>query len=283
MNALEYSSLALPGEVLDVLEGRRRWALVHGETLQLLLLMPDACVDAVITDPPYSSGGAFRGDRVKGTASKYVISRPSSLTVRAEFSGDNRDQRAFAHWCALWLYQALRVSKPGAPIVQCTDWRQLPATIDAIQAGGWVWRGIVPWDKTEGCRPQKGRFAAQCEFWPWGSNGPMPEERGVGCLPGIVRQFPKPTEKNHIASKTPSTMRPLVRICAPGGVILDPFAGGCSTGQAALEEGFRFIGFELDEANLIEGRKAMEAAERGLSLAQARRDPSQLSLVGDPK
>lgn len=268
----------LPDEVRDVIEGRRRWAVVQGDALALLLLLPDGCVDALITDPPYSSGGAFRGDRMGSTSSKYVAD--SVQIKRAEFTGDNRDQRAFAYWCVLWLSQGLRVTKPGSPILQCTDWRQLPTTIDAMQAGGWVWRGIVPWDKTEGCRPQKGRFAAQCEYWPWGSNGPMSEDREVGCLPGIVRNFPKPSEKNHIASKTEATMRPLVRICEPDGIILDPFAGGCSTGRAALAEGRRFIGFELDEANLESGLAAMQAAERLFSVAQAKKQPEQEALFG---
>lgn len=268
--------LELPSEAAEVLDGRRRWTLVRGDALLLLLLMPEACVDAVITDPPYSSGGAFRGDRMGATSEKYQ--RSDVLTRRAEFTGDNRDQRAFAHWCALWLAQALRVSKAGAPLVQCSDWRQLPTTTDAMQAGGWIWRGIVPWDKTEGCRPQKGRFAAQCEYWVWGSNGPMPEERGVECLPGIVRNFPRPSEKNHIASKTKATMLPLVDICEPGGVILDPFAGGCSTGMAAIEKGYRFIGFEMTEQNFAEGRAAMEAAARGVSVSQAKRAPQQAAL-----
>lgn len=268
----------LPDEVRDVLEGRRRWALVRGDALALLLLLPDGCVDALITDPPYSSGGQFRGDRMGSTSSKYVAD--SVQIKRTEFTGDNRDQRAFAYWCVLWLSQALRASKPGSPILQCTDWRQLPTTIDAMQAGGWVWRGIVPWDKTEGCRPQKGRFAAQCEYWPWGSNGPMSEKRDVGCLPGIVRNYPRPSEKNHIASKTRSTMLPLVEICEPGGVILDPFAGGCSTGQAALEKGYRFIGFEMSEANFVEARAAMEATERGQSVAQTKKQPEQEALFG---
>jgi site-specific DNA-methyltransferase (adenine-specific) len=38
-------------------------------------------IDAVITDPPYSSGGQFRGDRTQKTSTKYVQT-DSRLTVR---------------------------------------------------------------------------------------------------------------------------------------------------------------------------------------------------------
>ena len=50
-------------------------------------------IGAVITDPPYSSGGAFRGDRMRQTSVKYV--QVGVAAYRPEFAGDNRDQRSF--------------------------------------------------------------------------------------------------------------------------------------------------------------------------------------------
>lgn len=191
------------------------------------------------------------------TSSKYQQS--GQELDRGDFAGDNRDQRSFAYWCALWLAECLRVAKPGAPCVLFTDWRQLPSTTDALQAGGWVWRGIVPWDKTEGARPCRGRFTAQCEYGVWGSAGPMAEERGVGCLAGFVRAFPKPSEKRHPTGKTPRTMAHYVEICEPGGVILDPFMGGASTGIAALRSGRRFLGFEIVRSIFEDARAWLEA------------------------
>ncbi len=40
-------------------------------------------------------------------------------------------------------------------------------------------------------------------------------------------------------------MREVVRICPPAGIILDPFTGSGSTGEAALLEGRNFVGCEL--------------------------------------
>jgi site-specific DNA-methyltransferase (adenine-specific) len=51
-------------------------------------------VGAFVTDVPYSSGGAFRGDRMFSTLSKYASS-DSSQQAGIGFTGDNRDQRAF--------------------------------------------------------------------------------------------------------------------------------------------------------------------------------------------
>ena len=114
-----------------------------GEALAMLQTLPDASVDALITDPPYSSGGAFRGDRMGSTTTKYVDNRDT--LHRADFAGDNRDQRAYGYWCGLWLSECLRIVRPGGIACLFTDWRQLPTTTDALQAGGWVWRGIAAW------------------------------------------------------------------------------------------------------------------------------------------
>lgn len=57
---------------------------------------------------------------------------------------------------------------------------------------------------------------------------------------------------DHPTVKPVDLMRWLCRlITPPGGVILDPFLGSGSTGMAALDEGFRFVGIDL-EAHYIE-------------------------------
>lgn len=53
---------------------------------------------------------------------------------------------------------------------------------------------------------------------------------------------------NHPTVKPTDLMAYLCRLVTPpGGVILDPFMGSGSTGKAAMREGFRFIGIEMDE------------------------------------
>lgn len=227
----------------DVLDGRALYSVTHGNALALLQQLPDACVDAVVTDAPYSSGGMFRADRAQATGEKYVLN--GTALQRPDFAGDSRDQRSFGYWCALWLAEALRVTKPGGAICSFSDWRQYPIMSDALQAGGWIWRGCVPWDKTEGVRPSMGRFMAQCEYILWGTNGARGTFEEIGCLPGIVRQFPKPAEKYHQTGKPVEVLQQLVRIAPPGGIILDPFHGGGSTTCAALIEGRRCISFEM--------------------------------------
>lgn len=194
------------------------------------------------------------------------------MNFHPAFTGDNRDQRSYGYWCTLWLGECLRIARPGAPICMFTDWRQLPMTTDAIQAGGWVWRGVVVWDKTPGIRPTSGRFRQQAEFVVWGSNGPMPVDYVSPCLNGVFTYSPF-RGKEHIAGKPVKLMRELVRICPVGGVVLDPFMGSGTTGMAAMSEGRSFIGAELAHHDRRIAQERIVAAQVGY-----RDDGKQLAL-----
>ena len=45
--------------------------IYHGEASSILAELPTGMVDILMTDPPYSSGGMFRSDRVKEPSEKY--------------------------------------------------------------------------------------------------------------------------------------------------------------------------------------------------------------------
>lgn len=52
---------------------------------------------------------------------------------------------------------------------------------------------------------------------------------------------------NHPTVKPTDLMAYLCRLVTPpGGIVLDPFMGSGSTGKAAMREGFRFMGIEMD-------------------------------------
>jgi site-specific DNA-methyltransferase (adenine-specific) len=217
--------------------------LYLGDTLHVLRTLPDASVDAVITDPPYSSGGLHRSDRNQSTGTKYV--QTSTQIVRPDFQGDNRDQRSYLAWCSLWLSECLRIVKPGRPCLVFTDWRQLPTTTDAFQAGGFVWRGLVAWDKGRGVRPMAG-FSSQAEYIVWGTRGPA--DLGSVYLDGVLRATVKQAEKEHQTGKPIGLMEQLLQIVPDGGTVLDPFAGSGTTLVAASRVGKRAIGIEIEPA-----------------------------------
>ncbi|MEV0031414.1 DNA methyltransferase [Nocardia sp. NPDC050793] len=218
--------------------------IIHGEALATMRGFAAHQFDALITDPPYCSGGTSTAERTSRTAQqKYVSTDSASGHAMPDFGGDQRDQRSFTLWCTLWLGEALRLVRPGGQALIFTDWRQLPAMSDALQAAGWRWRGIVVWAKP-GARPQPG-FANGAEYLVWGSHGVLDRDHKPPCLPGVYNVTrPVGKQRQHITAKPVDLMRHLVRTVRDDGLILDPFAGSGTTGVGALVEGRRFVGIE---------------------------------------
>ncbi len=238
------------------------WELWAGDSVEVLDLLPRGSCHGLITDPPYSSGGFTRGDRAAPARQKYARSDSHEADQMPDFGGDNRDQLAFVAWSTVWLGKALEVCVPGSPGACFTDWRQIVAQITALQAGGWVMRGMGVWSKINP-RPQMGRFASACEYLVWGSAGPMRAGEDVGCLPGAITcASVAGAEREHLTQKPDSVMRWAVSIVQPGGVVLDPFTGSGSTGVAALATGRRFIGIERSPEYLEVAARRLGEAER---------------------
>ncbi|SEJ60501.1 site-specific DNA-methyltransferase (adenine-specific) [Propionispira arboris] len=219
--------------------------ILCGDSLEILRQLPDNYVDAVITDPPYSSGGMTAAERSKDPTEKY---EQSKLVHRPTFYGDTKDQRSWLHWCNLWISECHRILKPSGYFLMFTDWRQLPASTDAVQIGELIWRGIVAWDKGGGSRaPHKGYFRHQCEYIVWATKGKCRKNEHAGPFPGCYKFPVKQSDKFHLTGKPSDLMKELVQIVPEGSIVLDPFAGSGTTCVAAKKMKRQFIGIEKDE------------------------------------
>lgn len=220
--------------------------LHRGDALALLPTFPVGAADVVIADPPYNSGGRTPSERRTQSARDKYVSSDAKHSL-ADFAGDNRDQRSYGYWLSLILAECYRITGPGGIACVFTDWRQLPSTTDALQAAGWVWRGVITWQKPNN-RPRRGGFRQSTEYIVWGTHGALLAERNPVCLPGLLTgSQPSGGTRVHITQKPVAVMRELVKVCPPGGTVLDPFTGSGSTGEAAIAEGRRFIGIEQTE------------------------------------
>ena len=75
----------------------QKWEIIQGDALRVLSGFAPNTFDAVITDPPYASGGRTQSEKNKSTARKY-----SSMGENAPppFDGDAKDQRSWTRWAA---------------------------------------------------------------------------------------------------------------------------------------------------------------------------------------
>lgn len=215
---------------------------INGDCMQIMPRMNTNTFDAVITDPPYASGGLSSSARRADPIKKYQQS--GTQKHYPSFDNDTRDQRAHLLWTTEWMREALTLTKQGGWLMTFTDWRQLPLTSDAAQLAGWTWVGIVTWDKTEQSRPQKGMFRNQAEYIIVGTKGKR-QDIQPAYPAGVYRTPIFPKDKFHLTGKPIPLMEHLMTILAPSSNILDPFAGSGTTLLAARNKGHRATGIEL--------------------------------------
>uniref|UniRef100_UPI000CEF3508 DNA methyltransferase n=1 Tax=Helicobacter bizzozeronii TaxID=56877 RepID=UPI000CEF3508 len=146
----------------------------NADALEFMAKLPDSCIDCVLIDPPYCSGGVKSlAERAKSTNDKYLLVRKNGKAY-PEFLGDGKDQRVWITWIGFIFAQIERLLKPGGYFFSFIDWRMLPALSDAVQLADLAWRGVIVWDKGRGARPFPNGFKQQCEFIVWGTKGELP-------------------------------------------------------------------------------------------------------------
>lgn len=218
--------------------------ILLGDSLEYLRQLPSNSIDAVITDPPYCSGGRTASEKALPPSKKYEQGS-NTIVHRPDFVGDSKDTRSWLHWCNLWISECHRVLKDGGYFLMFTDWRQLPSTTDAVQIGELIWRGIIAWDKGRCARaPHKGYFRHQCEYVVWATKGKCKRNLHVGPFDGCYQYTVKQTDKFHLTGKPTPLMEDLIKIVPEGAIILDPFMGSGTTAVAAKMHNRNFVGFE---------------------------------------
>ncbi|AJF40409.1 DNA methylase [Mycobacterium phage Necropolis] len=128
----------------------------HGDCLDVLTELPDASVDAVVTDPPY--GLEFMGKEWDAPWRKTSASHARARERRAAELDDpvkGKYIRAgvnayeagqpFQQWCTQWAAECLRVLKPGGHMLAfggSRTWHRLAA---AIEDAGFEVRDSIAW------------------------------------------------------------------------------------------------------------------------------------------
>lgn len=155
-------------------------AVYVGDSLRLLGRLPDACVDSVVTDPPYAirkvpdvhgalagaasccescgTGVPVNGLRVCGgclvDAERSAFGDASMLGMQSENwqasethsrGYADSDPSQFAAWCGLWASECLRVLRPGGHLVAFGGTRTWHRLGCAVEDCGFEIRDSLAW------------------------------------------------------------------------------------------------------------------------------------------
>lgn len=127
----------------------------HGDCLDVLATLPDASVDAVVTDPPY--GLEFMGRGWDAPWQERDINTDAGFHGGGIFEDGGRfpnvravEMRAFQEWVEQWAMECLRVLKPGGHMLAfggSRTWHRLAA---GIEDAGFEIRDSIAWLYSQG-------------------------------------------------------------------------------------------------------------------------------------
>ncbi len=269
--------------------------VVAGDCRKLVLDLPDESVDVVVTSPPYWGQRLSAGTGVEADPRRYLAELRElfrTLLPKVKTSGLLWVNLGDAYNTPInWregdrAYSTLGASQHGlapensaytkprhrrrAYVDAAEPWLAYGALLAlpyrlvlGLSDDGWLFRGEVIWRKRnpmpEGrcrrphrqhepiylfARAESHRFRATP---PVGSVWEFANEKISGARHGS--RFPEELPRRAIeASAVPA-----------GGVVLDPFSGSGTTGVAALRAGARYLGFEIDPAQVLASQARLDA------------------------
>jgi site-specific DNA-methyltransferase (adenine-specific) len=239
------------------------WDLREGECLAGLALLEDASVDVVITDPPYEAE-AHTSQRLVARAGGKLEVEPLTFPPITE-EQRTESARQMARVARRWILVFCQLE--GA-----MKWRA------ALEDAGAVYKRTCLWVKPDGKpqysgdRPGIGYESIVACHAPGRSTWNGGGSHGVF----VVNKSGDP-RTGHQTQKPLALMELLVRLFSDKGeLILDPFAGSGTTGVAAIRQGRRFLGWELNGEYVAIARKRLAVAREQLQLdleAAARHEP----------
>ena len=272
-----------------------------GDCLEVLASMPDACVDAVVTDPPYGlsfmgKGWDYQVPSVEIWEQCLRVLKPGGHLLA--FAGTRTQHRMCVNIedagfeirdMIAWVYgsgfpKAKSCLKPALePITMARKPSRhvQPLNIDACRVAGVVPKTVQGQSARAGevygadQRDQRVFEPHDAGRWPANLIHDGSDEVKQP-LNDSARFFytAKASKDDRDKGNTHPTVKPtdlmayLCRLVTPtGGIVLDPFMGSGTTGKAALSEGFSFVGIERDPEYYAICESRLNSAQIGLSLA----------------
>lgn len=215
--------------------------LRFGDCLDLLKELPDNSIDMVYTDIPYG---------INFKSHKQNHDTRTGKTVKIErneyFQEINNDDNIPP---IEWLKESHRVLKNGTAIYICVHWETFGELKAQVVECGFVPKNMIVLNKSNhGMGDLKGQYAPKHELILFAA-----KDRHILNFPPRMNDVWDVPVKFSGARRLHPNEKPVQWIIPAienstkiGGVVLDPFMGSGSTGDACLRTGRCFIGFDND-------------------------------------
>jgi adenine-specific DNA-methyltransferase len=180
--------------------------------------------------------------KIRAGAVNFVLTDPPYGVQYRDRSGRSIANDAKLDWLAPAFREIHRVLADDSLAFSFYGWTRINHFMAAWRAAGFRVVGHVTFIKS---------YASSARFLSYRYENGYFLAKGQPRLPDQpppdVIRFESTGNSLHPTQKPVSALQPLIEaFCPPGGLVLDPFAGSGSTGEAALRCGRRFVGIELD-------------------------------------
>lgn len=201
-----------------------KFTLHLGDCIQVLSGMTESSVDLVVTDPPYFL-----------PAKHYA--------TRREFPRTLSDLSALEFFYFEVFKQFARILKPTGVVYMFCDGQSYPVFFSCGYRFSKNLRPIV-WDKQNSINGYSWRHQHELILF-----AEMDESPNVATGDGDIIRFKAVSidDRDHPAEKPVGLIKKLIKkSTSVGQIVLDPFTGSGSTGEACAELGRYFIGIEKE-------------------------------------
>jgi DNA modification methylase len=233
-----------PGAQVDKAEElQEKWQVARGDVWEIgehRLLCGDSTsaedvarvmggekADAVVTDPPYSSGGFQESGKSIGS-----IGTRSNTTIK----NDNLSTRGYHHL----MRDVLNLISSADILYLFTDWRMWIETYDIAERGGWRVRNMLVWDKEQMGMGMPWRNQHELILF-----GKRTAAQILDGKCGNVLQCARSGNINHPTEKPVELIVQILENTPPG-LVFDPFIGSGTTLVACEQTGRRGRGIEIE-------------------------------------
>lgn len=241
----------------------------------------DSTVNLVFADPPYNLSHSKLENRKSNTGGAfYKVSEKWDRFVESDYQS----------FSDAWIEESTRVLVNGGSIFVCASQHNLGVVLTSLEKNDLVVKNIIVWEKPNAMPNLTRRtLTHSVEFVVWAVKGKgwtfnyeelrkLNPERQKDGSPKMLRdvwRFPVVQGAERLRNDDGRALHPtqkpeaLVTRCVVattniGDLVVDPFSGSGTTGIVCLEQGRRFIGFELEEKYVKASKSRISARARML-------------------